>query len=234
MIKRQKFIGIVVSVLLAGIGTALLVAYVRSAEDRALAGEKTVGVLVVSDTITKGTKSEDIVAKVRLEQVPTKVLAKDAVANVGTLAGKVAVVDLLPGEQLVPSRFGSPEQAAGIPAGMLQVTVSLDPVRALGGQIREGDLVGVTASFNDPESTHMILHKVRITDVRTATDGAVGATKAEATAPASSVLVTMALDAPSVEKVVFAAEHGSLWLSWEPKEANEGGTKVQNRQSVNL
>jgi pilus assembly protein CpaB len=234
MIKRQKFIGIVVSVLLAGIGTALLVAYVRSAEDRALAGEKTVGVLVVSDTIAKGTKAEDIAGKVRLEQVPTKVLAKDAVAAIGTLSGKVAVVDLLPGEQLVPTRFGSPEQAAGIPAGMLQVTVSLDPVRALGGQIRAGDLVGVTASFDDPESTRMILHKVRVTDVRTASDGAVVATKAQATAPVSPVLVTMALDAPSVEKVVFAAEHGTLWLSWEPREANEGGTKVQSRQSVNL
>jgi pilus assembly protein CpaB len=234
MIKRQKLIGIVVSVLLAGIGTALLVAYVRSAEDRALAGEKTVGVLVVSDTIVKGTKAEDIAGKVRLEQVPTKVLAKDAVANISSLSGKVAVVDLLPGEQVVPARFGSAEQAAGIPAGMLQVTVSLDPVRALGGQVREGDLVGVTASFDDPESTHMILHKVRITDVRTSTDGAVVATKASATAPVSPVLVTMALDAPSVEKVVFAAEHGTLWLSWEPKEANEGGTKVLNRQSVNL
>ena len=234
MIKRQKFIGIIVSVLLAGIGSALLVAYVRSAEDRALAGEKTVGVLVVSDTITKGSKAEDITGKVRLEQVPTKVLAKDAVANIGTLAGKVAVVDLLPGEQLVPTRFGTAEQAAGIPTGMLQVTVSLDPVRALGGQIRKGDSVAVTASFNDPESTHMILHKVRVTDVRTATDGASVTSKAEATAPVSPVLVTMALDAPSVEKVVFAAEHGRLWLSWEPKEAGEGGTKLQNRQSVNL
>lgn len=233
MIKRQKLIGIIVSVLLAGIGTALLVAYVNSAEDRALAGEKTVGVLVVSDTIPKGTKGEELADKVRLEQVPTKVLASGAVATTGSLTGKVAVVDLLPGEQLVPSRFGTPEQAAGIPAGMLQVTVSLDPVRALGGQLREGDSVGVVVSFDDPESTHLILHKVRITDVRTV-DGANVTTKAEGPAPAAGLLVTMALDAPSVEKVVFAAEHGRMWLSWEPKEANEAGTKVQSRAGVNL
>ena len=41
MIRRQKLIGIVASVLLAAVGTGLLVAYVRSAEDRALKGEKT-------------------------------------------------------------------------------------------------------------------------------------------------------------------------------------------------
>lgn len=233
MIKRQKLIGIIVSVLLAGIGTALLVAYVNSAEDRALAGEKTVGVLVVSDTIPKGTKAEDIGAKVQLEQVPAKIMAKDAVSSITSLAGKVTVVDLLPGEQLVPARFGTTEQAAGIPAGMLQVTVSLDSVRALGGQVREGDSVGVTASFDDPESSHLILHKVRITDVRTA-EGAPVTAKVESQSPAGPLMVTMALDAPSVEKVVFAAEHGRLWLSWEPKDASEAGTKVQSRQGVNL
>jgi hypothetical protein len=48
------------------------------------------------------------------------------------------------------------------------------------------------------------------------------------------VFVTLALDAPSVEKVVFAAEHGRVWLALEPKDANEGGTKVQSRAGVNL
>ena len=231
--KRQKLIGIIASVVLAGIGTALLVAFVGSAEDRALKDEKAVGVLVVSDTIPKGTKSEEIGAKVRMEQVPAKVVAKDAVVNIGSLAGKVTVVDLHPGEQLVPARFGTPAEATGIPAGMLQVTVSLDPVRALGGQLRDGDSVGVTVSFDDPESTHLILHKVRVTDVRT-NGGDPVTTKAAGPSPASPVFVTLALDAPSVEKVIFGAEHGHLWLSWEPKEANEAGTKVQSRAGVNL
>ena len=231
--KRQKLIGIIASVVLAAIGTALLVAFVRSAEDRALKDEKAVGVLVVSDTIPKGTKSEEIGAKVRMEQVPAKVVAKDAVVNIGSLAGKVTVVDLHPGEQLVPTRFGTPAEATGIPAGMLQTTVALDPVRALGGQLREGDSVGVTVSFDDPESTHLILHKVRVTDVRTNAGEPVTA-KVEGPSPASPVYVTLALDAPSVEKVIFGAEHGRLWLSWEPKEASEAGTKVQSRAGVNL
>lgn len=233
MITRQKVIGIIASVVLAGIGTALLVAYVSSAEDRALAGEKTVGVLVVTEPIAQGTKAEEIAGKVRIEQVPAKVLAQDAVASIGALTGKVAAVDLLPGEQLVPTRFATPAEAAGIPAGMLQVTVALDPVRALAGRLRAGDSVGVTVSFDDPESTHLILHKVRVTDVRT-DQGAPVTSKADGPSSPSAVMVTLALDAPSIEKVVFAAEHGRMWLSWEPKEANEGGTKVQTRAGVNL
>jgi hypothetical protein len=41
------------------------------------------------------------------------------------------------------------------------------------------------------------------------------------------------LDAPSVERVVYAAEHGRLWLSQEPMDAPGTGTKLQDRVSVN-
>jgi pilus assembly protein CpaB len=233
MIRRQKLIGIVASVLLAALGTGLLVAYVRSAEERALKGEETVDVLVVSNTIPKGTKAEDMTANLRMEQIPVKVATAGALTSTSPLAGKVAAVDLLPGEQLVSTRFTSPAEAQGIGAGMLQVTVSLEPVRVLGGQLRKGDSVAVTISFDDPETTHLVLHKVKVTDVRT-TDGVAVSTPASGPAPAAALLVTLAVDAPSMEKVVFGAEHGRLWLAWEPKEASESGTKVQTKSGVNL
>jgi pilus assembly protein CpaB len=232
--KRQKLIGVIVSVALAVVGTGLLVTYVASAEDRALKGEKTVSVLVVTDTIPKGTKSEDIAGKVRTEQVPAKVVANGSIGSIGSVAGQVSAVDLLPGEQLVQSRFAAAGAGkVAIPPGSMQVTVALDGVRVLGGQVRDGDSVGVLASFDDPETTHLILQKVPVTDVRTAEGNPVGGSVAGAS-PTGMMFVTLALDAPSVERVVFAAEHGRLWLSWQPKDANEGGTKVQTRAGVNV
>ncbi len=233
MIRRQKLIGIIASVLLAAVGTGLLVAYVRSAENRALKGEKTVDVLVVSASIPKGTKAEDITPSLRMEQIPVKVATAGALTSTSALAGKVAAVDLLPGEQLVSTRFTTAAEAQGIGAGLLQVTIALDPVRALGGQIRKGDSVGVTVSFDEPETTHLILHKVKVTDVRTA-DGISVTTPASGPAPVAGLLITLAIDAPAVEKVVFAAENGKLWLAWEPMEASESGTKVQTKAGVNL
>jgi pilus assembly protein CpaB len=233
MIRRQKLIGIIASVLLAAVGTGLLVAYVRSAENRALKGEKTVDVLVVSATIPKGTKAEDITGNLRMEQIPVKVATSGALTSTSPLAGKVAAVDLLPGEQLVSTRFTSPAEVQGIAGNLLQVTIALEPVRALGGQIRKGDSVGVTVSFDEPETTHLFLHKIKVTDVRTI-DGAAVTTAASGPAPATPLLITLAVDAPAVEKVVFAAENGKLWLAWEPKEANESGTKIQTKAGVNL
>jgi pilus assembly protein CpaB len=158
---------------------------------------------------------------------------KGALTSTEALAGKVAAVDLLPGEQVLPNRFSSSADAQGIGPGMLQVTVGMDAVRAIGGQLRTGDSVAVTLSFDDPETTHLVLHKVRVTDVRTEA-GVPVAGPAAGPAPTGRLLVTLAVDAPSLERVVFGAEHGRLWLSWEPKEANEGGTKVQTKGGVNL
>ncbi|MDQ3640562.1 MAG: RcpC/CpaB family pilus assembly protein [Actinomycetota bacterium] len=235
MNRRRKLMGIIASVVLAALGTGLLVAYVRSAEDRALDGEEAVGVLVVTETIPKGTRAEDVTAKVKTEQVPSKVVAQGSVADLRVLNGLVAGGDLLPGEQLVQSRFAA-AAATGVaipPPGALRVTVAMDALRAVGGQVRTGDSVGLVASFAEPETSRLVLQKVPVTDVRTEAGVAITG-KPDGTAVTGRLWVTLAVDAPSVERVVFAAEHGTLWLAWEPKEANEAGTKVQTRAGVNL
>ncbi len=235
MIKRQKLIGIVTSVVLAAIGATLLVVYVRGADDRATSGQELADVLVVAETIPMGTKAEEIGALVRVEKMPTRVVADGALASTGPLAGQVAVVDLLPGEQLVRGRFASPSEVkqAGVPEGMLQVTVTMETVRSVGGQVRKGDTVAVLVSFDEPETTHIILHKVLVSDVRDADGISLQTTSADAS-PVGNLFVTLALDAPSVEKVVFGAEHGRLWLAWQPVASGEGGTQVVTKAAVNL
>jgi pilus assembly protein CpaB len=52
--------------------------------------------------------------------------------------------------------------------------------------------------------------------------------------PVGNLFVTLALDGPSVERVVFGAEHGRLWLAAQPADAAEGGTKVQTRAEMDL
>jgi pilus assembly protein CpaB len=244
---RRRFVAVIGAVTLALVGTFVLVAYVNAAEDRALAGERTVDVLVVAKAIDRGTPAEDIAGKVTTKQVPAKVRAKGAVADASSLGDTVAAVDLLPGEQVVRSRFVEAADlqavgAAGIPDGMQQVTVSLSADRAVGGKLAPGSTVGVTASFDDAsvaadgsqtsggETTHMILHKVLVTNVQVTEQ--TEAADQQQQVPVSDLLVTLALNAGDVEKVVFAAEHGSLWLSAEPEDAPQGGTKVLTKESI--
>lgn len=260
--RNKRVRAAIAAVALAAVGATGLVAFVKGAEERALAGEKVVEVLVVKARIGAGTPAEELAASLRRERVPAKTRAEGAVAELAGLEGYVAEVDLLPGEQITTQRFVAAEEfgrtggRVEVPDGLLEVTVSLAPERAVGGAIRPGSRVAVTASFESlddgganavdgtpapgakaPVATHVILHKVLVTNVQSTTSFDVGVgggdDKGEtAPAPSDDLLVTLALDAPSVERVVFAAEHGTLWLAFEPADAAEGGTRVQSRGTV--
>src|SRR5205085_417040 len=100
------------------------------------------------------------------------VVADGAVHDLVDVKDLVATVNLLPGEQLTKARFAKVAERAGAPAGKLEVTVALDPERALGGVIAPGDNVAVVVSMDkddkNPAVTHMILHDVQVTNVQVA------------------------------------------------------------------
>src|SRR5439155_17077364 len=112
--------------------------------------------------------------KVHSEAVPEKVALPSRVTDLAALAGRVATVDLQPGEQLLASRFVRPTelQAPGtvaVPAGLQEVSVLLEPQRAVGGRLVAGDTVGVYVSVTLDQggaATHAVLHRVLVTQVQ--------------------------------------------------------------------
>ncbi len=275
----RRAMGIIAAVAVAALGTLLLVGYVRGAEDRALAGEELAEVLVVDLPIAQGTPASTLTRFVRLEQVPMKVWAEGGIADLATLADLVAATDLLPGEQLVAARFVTAESLEKharieIPTDALEVTISISPERALGGQLVPGDVVAVIASFdpfdlntfepsdlgpgeiidpneiflgassdNDPgssvrspTSTGLILHRVLVTAVqleqlpRLAGDDLPDDTPE--LAPTGNLLITLAAQVDAVERIVFVAEHGFIWLASEGTDVVDSPTPIQTRGTV--
>lgn len=256
---RKRLVGLVVSIGLALFGTVVLVGYVQSAHDRAAAGEATASVVVVTKPVPKGTPVADLEGLVETKELPVSAKAEGALATLEAVAGQVAAVELLPGEQVLAQRFMTAEKLGrgGVPDGLLEVTISLDPERAVGGDLKPGDTVAVVASFEPfelenagmpppapgapgktPFSTHVILHKVLVSNVqatrataepKSEEDGEDEDEAKPKPAPQGKLLVTLALDASAVERVVFAAEYGRLWLSAEPADAPDGGTQVETR-----
>ena len=260
----KRILGVVAAVLLAAVGTLFLVLYVKGAEERALAGEETVEVLVVAEPIEKGAPADAIAEAVIAERVPAKVRATGSVADLSDLQGRVASVDLMPGEQLVASRFLTPtqleeEREVEMPEGLQEVTVSLEPQRAVGGQLSPGDTVGVLSSFEMQDdrteeqvaaaeteqyqqylsdTTKKILHKVLVTKVQVeqlpqqSGEGDEPGASGPELAPTGNLLVTLAVDVPQVERIVFTAEHGMLWLTNEPEAANEDGSLLRTPENI--
>jgi pilus assembly protein CpaB len=229
---RRRLLAAFAALVLLVAGTLVLLAYVRGADARAFAGARTVEVLVVDELIPAGTSGDELAALVRTELLPAKAALEGRVTDLSSLAGRVATLDLQPGEQLLASRFESPGdlQAPGtvaVPEGLQEVSILLEPQRAIGGRLAAGDAVGVFVSV--APATHAVLHDVLVTQVQGApvTAPADGETAtASAGAPAASLMITLAVSAAQAEAVVFGAEHGTLWLSLEPDGADTSGTEV--------
>ena len=140
---KSRILAAVAAVVLAVLGTLVLTAYVSGADQRALQGAAAVQVLVVKAPIAAGTAADKLTDLVSVQSVPAKSEAVGAVASLDKLAGKVASVDLVPGEQLINSRFVDPaalkaKTAAGkvdVPAGMQEVSILLEPQRVVGGDL---------------------------------------------------------------------------------------------------
>ena len=149
---NRRWIGVVASIALAVVGAFLLVNYVQGADERALEGEETVEVLVVSESVERGTAAEELEGSVEVVLVPAKLQTPGSVGDLSALNGTYSAVDLVPGEQILSTRFVSAQDLVALndfplPEGLLEVTISLSPERALGGALRPGDSVAVIASF---------------------------------------------------------------------------------------
>lgn len=289
---NRRMMGAAASVLLALLGTAVLVAYVRSAEDRALEGKELVQVILIDGdrTVRAGTDADRI--PLRVAQVPAETVVPNAVEDAIDLIDMVAAVDLIPGEQLIWDRLidateheeaeAAQRGPTDLPDGFLELTIPVPPDRALGGRLEVGEtvaLVGIFEGVRDPEvddpnegltldataedtlafvdqtelypgqSTRILAERVLITGIQAEElpieidapiidEGDEEVIDAEppgpeiTQAPTGNYLISLALRAFDVERVVFAQEFGSLWLARDPEGTDHTGTQVQDTESI--
>ena len=129
----RKMFGVVIAVVLGAIGTFVLVSYVQDAEDRAVAGERMVAVIVASDRVAAGTAAEDLDRVTERERVPQKARGEQAITSLREVNGLVTTTELVPGEVLLRPRFANPGAvtkgvgAVKVPRGHVEVTLSLEP-----------------------------------------------------------------------------------------------------------
>lgn len=228
-------------VILSIAGIVLVSSHISSADARALQNQQPREVYLVTVPIAEGTPVEELGESLKLQTVPAVTVPEDAVTSLSEYKGKVAGVDLKPGEQVLSSRLVDPQvlEAPGtipVPKGLQEVTVQLDAARVVGGQLKAGDTVGFFASFPEPDRTDMKLHKVLVTSVQGAAAAEAPAEGEEPVAgsappvPEGGMLVTLAVKADTAEEIIFSAEFGSIWLSHEPDDAeeNNNGARMED------
>lgn len=253
---KSRLLAGVAAVVLAIIGAVLMFTYAQGADQRAVQKLEPVSVLVVKQAIPAGTPVEAFKASIATEQLPGASVAKTSLTTLDSEAGKVAAVDLVPGEQLVAERLVAPEDlktsgSVKVPAGLQEVSFQLEPQRVVGGRLAPGDHVGVFISMKqggleaktDKETTQLSVHKALVTAVQRAPEAAAAkpapsasaepaTDPRETTLPTGSLMLTVAVNDVDAAKIIFASEFATIWLSREPLDAQNNGPRVMQRPEV--
>lgn len=255
---KSRLLAGTAAAILAIVGAFLIVSYAQGADQRAVKNLEPISVMVVKTAIPAGTPVESMAASLSTEQLPAAAVSDSSLKSLDGSAGKVAAVDLVPGEQLVTERLIAPEElktqgSVEVPAGLQEVSFQLEPDRVVGGRLAPGDHVGVFVSMDtggleakaDKETTKLTVRKALVTAVQRAPEAAPAAAPAptasadpnaadpqDTTLPTGSLMLTVAVSDVDAAKIVFAAEYAKMWLSKEPTDARDSGPRIIERTEV--
>jgi pilus assembly protein CpaB len=215
------------AVVIAAIGTLLVFLYVNSANERALAGQTTVKVLVANSDIGAGTPVSAIIDRGLLDQktLPASAVSDSALSSTSPISKKISRVSIYKGQQILPAMFGTStqQQTVAISHGHVAMSVSLGDPERVAGYVNPGGHVAVFMTTK-PDSgqdstkaksrTRVLLGRVEVVAVGAVTTTPTQTQSSQRTpASTNNALLTLAVTQQQAEKVIFGQAHGDLYFA---------------------
>jgi pilus assembly protein CpaB len=224
MSARRTLI-LIVALAIGTVAAVSAVLYLNSVQSRANGNARLVRVWKVAVEIPKGTTGDTAIGHnyIVASEIPEKFFPETAVTDISVIKGKVAPLDLAPGQILVQNQFVERSVATtsfsttNIPSGQVAVTVSIDNVRGVAGLVVPGDKVDLMGFFQQANGTtyaHFFYQDVNVVAI-----GASAAPTAGNTSPATnpgSNLFTFAVPADAAERIILASQKDSIYLALVP------------------
>jgi pilus assembly protein CpaB len=219
----RRTVLLVVALVVAALGTTMVFLYVNGVNDRALADQEPVQVLVATAPIAAGTTAAEAQGAGALQKrtMSRASVADGALSDITPVADKVALAPIFVGEQILENKFGEPGSTSSlpIPAGKLAVSVQLaDPAR-VAGFVAPGSEVAVFLTIEGrraagEEVTRVLLPRVQViatgaSTVVSTTTTTEGETQTEELPKA---LLTLAVTQEEAQKVVYGSQHGQMYF----------------------
>jgi pilus assembly protein CpaB len=186
-------------------------------------------VLVANSVIQKGTSGAEIAAS--QTYTPTKVTSKSlttgAISDAALLQGKVAAVDILPGQQLTEADFTvAGGLATTLAANQRAISIPLDASHGLSGIVESGDHVDVYVGINQAGSgpiLKLLLPNVLVLESATTSGN-----------NSSGGNVVLAVNDNQAANVAYASDNGKIWLVLRPGNASNPTFTTASLQSILL
>lgn len=219
----------------AAVAAFSIIAYLGTVREDVHKGKKTVRVYVAVRRVPKGTTGAAAIddGSIKLQERVVAELPDNALRTPedrNGIAGKQAIIDIERGEVVVDGKFVDPELTVSaavneIPSGQVAVSVSVDQVRGVGGNLQPGDRVNIVVSGQDnvnPEYkfTQVLYQDVHILRIGTQSAPRPGDQAADPAAAANSGLITFAVPPDAASRIIHvtsATDGATLYLTLLPK-----------------
>ena len=203
--RRSLVMGVAAAVLAA----IVLGVYLHNYRNSVSGGAVTAPVLVAKNLIPKGTSGDTIASssQYQVAKLPRNDLKNGAITDPGILTGRVALADIYPRQQLTADEFsatGVDTLGNHLTGDQRAITVSLDAVHGLAGQIANGDHVDVYVGLNRTGTDEVI--KLLIADM----------TVLRAPISAGGGVFTLKASTKQAAVLAWAMDNGKLWFVLRP------------------
>jgi pilus assembly protein CpaB len=221
---------LVTAVVIAALGAMLVFAYVKQADDRALADQHPVRVLTAKTQIPAGTGAQEAAQSGQFveKELPRSATGVGALSSIEPIKNSVALTTIFPGQTIVSGMFGTVANASAttpltLPPGDLAVSVQFSDPGRVAGFVEPGSYVSVfftlAASAGDAASnggltgfTKVLLPKSRVIAVGPTTLSAPADSKQANAEQVPRALITLSLNERDATRIVYASQHGDLYL----------------------
>jgi len=237
--NRRRLITITTAGVLTLIGTWIIVTYVNNAEERAAGNEELTNILVPEEEIPAGTTADEMQGLVTVQSIPADLRPSDAVTELAEVGDQVTDVKLLPGEPIRRERFV--DRGQGGPSGGTAdegdqvVSIALDAQRALGGDVRAGQRVGVVISMDQaeiPDDENPGQTRIGETLTGFVLNDIPVVAKAGGDEGGGGIMVSLSVDQSEAGRIIFGAEHGRIWLTEQNEQTVTAGGRIRTRDNI--
>lgn len=245
MARRSMLL--IVAVLIAALGTAMIVLYVRGIDDRATQGQELVEVLTATAVIEAGetvTAAQEA-GKFEAREVRRDDMVSGALDTTESISDLVALATIYPGEQIISDRFGTIGSIENlvIPDDKMAISIELTDFERVAGFVNPGSEVAIFGSAASPirrlpdgteqtlpAVTRIVLTRVPVIGVGTTSVTSTTTTTGEGEQVTEAVprtILTVAVTQEEAEKLVLADRTTDLTFA-----LLGGETKSQDKVGV--
>lgn len=150
----RRSVLLIVAVLVAALGTAMILLYVQGIDDRATEGQELVEVLTATELIDAGetVSAAQEAGKFEARRVRRDDMVVGALDSTEAIADLVALGSIYPGEQIISDRFGTLGAIENlvIPDDKMAVSVELTDFERVAGFVNPGSEVSIFGTATTP------------------------------------------------------------------------------------